>query len=493
MQKLYFKILLLIVGLLVVFCQSPKADKIVGESVTAKDAKPQSFQKIAPLTTNALGARKNLDENGWLLIPPGSKSVEEVFESGRMSSKVARAMVFDNMKNRTVDLPSDMLMTMKKINHEASNLRSSGTQNSKDIYEFSYQLAANEWELSRELNGKAANSFIDGYMYLGERDAEDKKQLLATWNDVNQGRGELSGNINDIFIDTIWKNQNKLTNVWRTSFNKSVKSFVEEYDESGTRDNALIAMWDIFQGYTIAVKEILVSPLFNTTTAVGETLVVGGVFVPVSHLTTFSGQALITTGMVVYYPTKLGYRIISPTLEAGFLGTMGIATLSTTAPTVIGGTGISAFNQVTTMAAGYGGEAVTQTGGVAYESTAYATGLVYDFGKGSAEASVYALKSGVILSYTALTVIPAHLLLTVPDGTVFLAYDGPRVVIAVARGNYSGFDDLPTGTIINLEKAKKEGKVQILSTDKELIKKVIAAEIKDKEEELKRKQTGERK
>jgi DNA-binding ferritin-like protein (Dps family) len=475
------------------YCQSAKTEKIMGKSVITKDAKPQTFKKIAPLTANALGARKNLDENGWLMIPPGSKSIEEVFESGRMSSKVAKAMIFTKMKKRSEDLPTNMTSTMKTINENAASLRGAGTQNSKDILGMTYKLAATEWEISKEVNGKAAKSFINGYVYLGERDAEDRKQLYGAWKDVNQTRSEFTGNLNDLFIDTIWKNQNKLTNVWRTSFNKSVKGFVDEYEESGNRDNALVAMWDIFQGYTVAVKEILVSPIYNTTTAVGETLVVNGVFVPVSHAATFSGQALITSGMVVYYPTKLGYRVISPTLEAGLLGTVGIATLSATAPTIVGGTGVSAFNQVTTMAAGYGGEAVAQTGGVAYESTAYATGLVYDFGAGTAESSLYALKSGIILSYTALTVIPAHLLLSVPDGTIFLAYDGPRVVIAVARGNYSGFDDLPTGTIINLEEAKKAGKVEILSTDRELVKKIIDAEIKEKEAEIIRKKTDVRK
>ncbi len=474
-----------------VFCQSSKTDKIIGESVTGKESKPQSFKKIAPLTANALGARRNLNEHGWLMIPPGTKSIEEVFESGRMSSKVAKAMIFGKMKNRTTELPSDIEKTVLTINEHSKDFRSAGTQNSVEIFKFSYELAAREWELSKDLNEKAANRFIEGYMFLGDRDAEDRSQLLSAWREVDKERSTISKNLNDLFIDTVWKNQNKLTDVWRNSFNRSVKGFVEEYEDSGKRENTLLAMWDIFQGYTVAVKEILISPIYNSTTAVGETLVVNGVYVPVSHLATFSGQALITSGMVVYYPTKLGYRIVSPSLEAGFLGTMGLATLSSTAPTIVGGSGISAFNQVTTMAAGYGGETVAQTGGVTYESTAYVTGLVYDFGTGTAESTVYALKSGVILSYTALTVIPAHLLLSVPDATVFIAYDGPRVVIAAVRGNYSGYDDLPTGTIINLEKAKKDGKVQVLSTDRELIKKVIQAEIQDKEEELKRKKSGE--
>ncbi|MDZ4726235.1 MAG: hypothetical protein SH817_08755 [Leptospira sp.] len=471
---------ILIVLIFSITCNSTKTEKIIGESVTSPDAKPSTFKKIAPLTSNALGARKNLNDNGWLFIPPASKTIEEVIESGKMSSKVAKAILFTKMKKRTEELPPSMKSTMVEINKNASSFRGSGTEISKEILATTYKITLMEWELSKELNGKAANKFITGYVELNDREEEDRAQLLKVWTSLNKERSEFTGNTNDLFIDTMWKNQNKLTNAWRDSYKKSTQAFLDEYEESSQKGNSLFAMWDIFQGYSIALKEILISPLFNTGSAVGETLVINGVFVPVSHLSTFSGQAIMTTGMVAYYPVKLGYRIVSPTLEAGLLGTMGLASLSATAPTAVTGTGLSAFNQVTTIAAGYSGEAVVQTGGATYETTAYATGLVYDFASGSAESGVYALKSGLILSYTALTVIPAHLLLSVPDGTIFLAYDGPRVVIAVVRGNYAGLDDLPTGTIIDLEEAKKSGKVEILSRDQTLVKKVIDAEVKER-------------
>ncbi|MCZ8157527.1 MAG: hypothetical protein O9264_15500 [Leptospira sp.] len=466
-----------------VSCQSDKTERVLGASVTSSNAKPATFEKIAPLTTNALGARKNLDEKGWYFIPPGTQSVEQAFETGSMSSKVAKAVIFSKMKTRVVDLPSSISQTIGEINDSGVSFRKSGTDLSEEMLDVTFKVSRAEWELSKELNGKAAKRFIYGYISLGDRLEEDTNQLIKAYNSINDARSNFSGRVNGFFVDTMWKNKNKLSNAWQNSFRKSVKKFISEYEESGQRDNTIVAMWDIFQGYTIAFKEILLSPLFDTTTAVGETLVVGGVYAPVAHVTTFSGQALVTTGMVVYYPTKVGYRILSPSLEAGLLGTMGIATMSTVAPTAVTGTGVAAFNQVTTMSTGYTGEAVTQVGGVTYESTAFVTGLVYDFGQGLADSSVYVMESGLILSYTALTVIPAHLLLTVPDGTIFLAYDGPRLVIAVVRGNYAGFDDLPTGTIIDLKEAKKAGKVEILSNDPALVKKVMEAEIKGQEKQ----------
>lgn len=172
----------------------------------------------------------------------------------------------------------------------------------------------------------------------------------------------------------------------------------------------------------------------------------------------FSSNALISTGVVLYYSANAGYRVISPTLEAGLFSSIGLLSASSTIPTYTGGTTLAAFNQVTSVAATTTGGTVGVVGGTAYETGAYATGMVYDFSKGTAEAGMYAMSSGMILGYSALTVLPSQLLLTAVDGPILIAYDGPRVVIAAVKGNYAGFDDAPTGTVINLEEAKKDRK-----------------------------------
>jgi hypothetical protein len=47
-------------------CSSNVQNKIIGEDVVGESAKPQNFQKIAPLTANALGERKNIHEKGGM-------------------------------------------------------------------------------------------------------------------------------------------------------------------------------------------------------------------------------------------------------------------------------------------------------------------------------------------------------------------------------------------------------------------------------------------
>jgi hypothetical protein len=115
-----------------------------------------------------------------------------------------------------------------------------------------------------------------------------------------------------------------------------------------------------------------------------------------------------------------------------------------------------------------------------------------------------------VLGYNALTAVPTHVLFGVADAAVFLAWDGPRLAVAVARGrvgteNKRGTEvlektkadasdnesietnkgsnpeetfslgDLPAGTVVDLKKLEGvDGvTVEILSTDNEVIKEVL--------------------
>ncbi len=460
--------------------------KAFGESVVGGEKKPLSFQRIAPLTTNAYGGRKNIHENGWWIIPSSQKSIESTFDSGRMSFRVAKAIVVTKLKGRAENYPSDLQSTVKKVHGWGVDLRSSGTDLSGEILEHSIQLTKEEWSLAKSSGNKAKESLVYGYIHFTDREEEDRTRIIKAISTVNETGNSFSSSTNQLFTETVSRNSTKLKKTWGDSYRNTVNGFLEEYEESGEKENSLFALWDIFQGYTVAVKEAVFSPLFGTTTAVGETVVVGGVFVPVAHSATFLGQTMVTSGLVLFYPAQVGYRVISPSLEAGFFGSIALLTASATAPTIVSGTGLSAFNQITVVTGVTGAEAVGQVGGVGIETTALASGMVYDVTTGTAESAMYGMKAGLILSYAGLTVLPTHLLLTTLEGPIFLAYDGPRVVIAYAQGNYAGFETLPTGTVVDLEEAKNQGKIKILTSDPALVKKVIDAEIREKEKELKR-------
>ncbi len=472
--------------LILLNCSSETKKKVIGEDVVGNEVKPQNFQKIAPLTANALGERKNLHEKGWYIIPSSKRSAKVVVESGAMSFRTAKAMLFVSLKERAEKYPGNLGSTMKMIRSLGKEEEKALQEFSQEIYSGTFDLAKWELEQSKELFRESGNTFIIGYISLGDLEKKDRAEILSYGKQFNKNRVKDYNSITELFVDVSKDSTSTITNAWSGAYKRAVNEYAKEYEESGSRSNTLVALWDIFQGYTVAMKELAFAPVTTTVVDSGKMVLINGVAVPVAYVATFLSQTIVTTGLVIYYPTKMGYNVISPTLEAGFLSSLGILTASATAPTVVGGTTIGAFNQVATVT---GVESTRATGavvGAAYETGATATGMIYDFSKGTAESVFYGLKSGVVLGYSALTVIPTHLLLTVPDATIFLAWDGPRLVIATVRGNYKGFEALPVGSVVDLEEAKKNGKVEILTDDQEIVKKVLEKEIQSREEELKR-------
>lgn len=476
---------LIILNLILLFsCNVNK--KVVGEDVVAGDVKPQDFKKIAPLTANALGERKNIHENGWYIIPSSKKSAKTVLENGSMSFRTAKSMLFVSMKERAEKYPGNVGDTMKMIRGLGKNEEKALQEFSSQIYSGTFDLAKWELEMSGQLFKESGANFVTGYISIGELEKKDREEIFGYIKEFNKERGKDYSSITELFSEISTKNSSNIANAWSGAYKRAVLQYSKEYEESGTKPNTLVALWNIFQGYTVALKELALAPIGTTAIESGQIVAINGVAVPVAYVATFLRQTVVTTGMVVYYPTKLGYRVISPTLEAGFLSSMGVLSASATAPTIVGGTAAGAFNQVATFTGVESTRAAASVAGVTYETGATATGLIYDFTKGTTESVYYGLKSGVVLSYTALTVIPTHLVLSVPDATIFLAWDGPRLVIASVRGNYKGFDSLPVGSVVDLEEARKSGKVEILTDDQTIVKKVLEKEIQVREEEMKR-------
>ena len=105
---------------------------------------------------------------------------------------------------------------------------------------------------------------------------------------------------------------------------------------------------------------------------------------------------------------------------------------------------------------------------------------------GTTKVAINQAASGVVLGYNALSAVPTHALLGVTDVVIFLAWDGPRLVIASAKGriktrkdahageSYS-LGELPVGTVVDLKTlGEEEGvKVDVLSTDNAVIRDVL--------------------
>jgi hypothetical protein len=111
----------------------------------------------------------------------------------------------------------------------------------------------------------------------------------------------------------------------------------------------------------------------------------------------------------------------------------------------------------------------------------YVAFVSYDAITGISRVTINQASSGVVLGYNALTALPAHLFMGTVDSVVFLAYDGPRLVVAYAKGDIKSdnnqstrIDSLPVGSVIDLQLLAKEGiEVKTLSDDPAVINKVL--------------------
>ena len=122
----------------------------------------------------------------------------------------------------------------------------------------------------------------------------------------------------------------------------------------------------------------------------------------------------------------------------------------------------------------------------AVDTGVYAAQVSYDLIKGVTKVTLNQAQSGIVLGYNALTALPTQLLLGTANSIVFLAYDGPRLVVASVKGevqwtnkdgskNNMPVQSLPVGSVLDLDAISKEAgiEVQIISDDPGVVQKVL--------------------
>jgi hypothetical protein len=147
-------------------------------------------------------------------------------------------------------------------------------------------------------------------------------------------------------------------------------------------------------------------------------------------------------------------------------------------------------NQVafTSAAAVAGGAQIA--GNTLASSGKYVALVTYDLGKGGTRVLINEAQSGVVLGYNALTALPAQTLLAIPNAAVFLAYEGPKLVIVKATGALKPAPkqdgappttaDLPVGTVVDLKALQQQPGVQVETvTDDPEVTHAVVERMKD--------------
>ncbi len=440
----------------------------------------QRVEDVIPITTANMRGHKALYDEGWFVVTSTKEAFAFAKERSVERSADAISRAAASIAERSGDYGEAVKGNVVHAAETGTGIFKTGTANTGAILGTTHAIASAQTEFAMEGFERAWDRFVKGNLYLGERTADERAELRNTFGTYF---GNLSDDFSDIYDIAASLNGDfgqRISTMWDGAWDEAGKAFEAEYEESGESPNTLVALADILQGYAKSLYIGLVKPGSQT---VAESVVTGGknvgkvVFLPVAAATSVAGRTVQSVGLTLYYTTKTGIKIVSPTLEAGFLTGLSILSLGTTPVTYVTGASIGAVNQVAITAAApvaAAGEGVITT---TADTAKYVTFVAYDALSGATKVVFNQAASGVVLGYNALTAIPTHLVMGVGDAAFFLAWDGPNLVIAMAEGRVEGFGagDLPVGTVVDLNKLQgQEGmKVKIISDDPAVIGKVL--------------------
>lgn len=444
---------------------------------------PTPVEDVIPLTMANIKGHEMLYNEGWFVVTSSKKALEFAKENSFRSSRESMRMIAQDVVNRSKDLKSDVTGDAKKTYDQSVHILKTGATVSGGILAGSLFLASEELGYAGETAQKALSRFVKGNMAIvrrGAQDVSDLKDLPGHYfthlkNDFSNIRS-LSETVNGKVSEAIGLS-------WEESFNRAAEAFQREYEQSGTRPNTLSALGDILAGYLEAFYRGIAEPGAKSLveyTAKGTNT---AVFLPTAAITVFGSRTVEATGLSLVYAARTGYHVIAPTMEAGLLSGLALFSAAAAPATLAAGTGLSAVNQVafTTASPVYlAGKTVSDT---VADTGKYVALVTYDVSRNSSHVMINHAKTAVVLGYNALSAVPVHLFLGTLDTAVFLGWDGPRLVLAMARGTVS-FDagdaamsmgDLPAGTVVDLEALNRQKNldVEILTDDPAIIGRVL--------------------
>ncbi|MBN2724408.1 MAG: hypothetical protein JXR95_10090 [Deltaproteobacteria bacterium] len=451
-----------------------------------KSRKSTPVRKVIPLTAANLKGHKMLYNEGWFIVTSTKRSIEYARKASITSSAEAIRKVALDIKENSKTWVKE-LADNAKLSYELAEVTvKTGRIVTKTIFSETNTLGKKLLTQSNKVMLDALDTFWIGNISIAKRTKEDREALMRLGGDTFSTLKEDYSNLYTLSRNIKKRVSKGIRTNWDDSFAQASQEFKREYDKSGKRKNSLLALGNILVGYLKAFYHGLARPGAKT---IVKTTIKGlkyGVFLPTAAVAILAGRTVQSTSIALFYVGKLGIKLVSPTIESGFLATLGLISYGTVPVTYTSGAALGAFSQVAFSVAGPTLGATHAVAKGTYDAGKYVATTIADTVSGTAVVAINQLTAGATLGYNALTAIPAHLYLGTIDAAIFLAWDGPRLVIAMARGkvSFTGSDakkksismgELPVGTVVDLKKLKKvKGvKVKVISKDPDVIKKVI--------------------
>jgi len=441
---------------------------------------------VVPLTAANLRGHRMIYKEGWFIVTSTERSLAYAKEASLTASWQAIVQVARDVKAGSKQYVRDLGAHYKASWTLAGQVLELGREATAGVFAGTHYLGTKQWHNANSLMVEALDAFVQGNLSIAARTAGDRAALAALPGGYFNDLREDFSNLHQL-SRAIKKNLSRGIQLsWNKSFAQAAEEFRKEYEQSGTRPNSFVALGDILTGWLKAFYHGLARPGAKTIVRATAKGLKYGVFLPTASVLIVAGRTVQTTGLALYHVGSLGIEVISPTVEGGMLAALGLVSYGSI-PVIYGsGTTLGAFSlaSFSTLAPVAGtGQAVA---GTASSTGKYVVSTFADVSLGTTKVVINQLKAGVVLGYNALVAIPAHLYLGTIDTAIFLAWDGPRLVIAMARGTVSftassgkkekvSVGALPVGTVVDLDKMKqhKGVKVQVISDDPAVIRDVI--------------------
>ena len=443
-----------------------------------------TVEDVIPITMANMRGHQALYDEGWFVVSSSKDSLAYAKQKSIISSREAILATAESMAQHNERLAGDLKehwnlsFDLGRATYEA------GSRITRNVLTGADNLGQAQIDFGEESFQTAWGTFIKGNLYIGRRTQQTREALMAQPGGYYKNLKQDFSNIYTLTASMQNDFATRIGDTWDDGFRDASKAISAEYEQSGQSSNSLVALGHIFQAYAKGLYYGLLKPGVSsagTSVSAAARGATQAVFLPSATAISVTGRTIQAIGTTVFYTGKLGIEIVSPTVEAGFLSGLATLSLGTVPLTYVAGTGIGAINQIAFTAAAPVVTAGSGAFATGVDTSTYVAFVTFDAINGTSKVVFNQAKSAIVLGFNALTALPSHLFLATVDSAVFLAWDGPRLVVALARGQIGKgdspalrVDSLPVGSVVDLEKLRASGvTIEVLSDDPAVINKVL--------------------
>ena len=441
-------------------------------------------KEIIPITMANLRGHGKLYEEGWFIVTSSQKALQFAKEHSFEKSSTHLDLLKKKWRERTKEYADDSKMIFSVGKEVSKKTFQTGTAISGAIIGSGHLAGKALAQTSGKLMNASYDAFILGHMSLRENTKNDRQALMKLPQTLSDGVKSDFKTMEKVLSPLKVSTASAIENNWDEDFSTASEVWRKHYEKSSKQDNSIKGLFVLLGGYFKAAYHGIAKPSAKAIVTIGEktaryTLkgLEKAVFLPVAGTLIIAGRTVYTTGLALYHTSSLGIKIITPTVTAGLLAALSIASAAATPVPYLATGSIGFVNQVAFTAASPIAGATAAAGQAAVANGKFVGTVTYDLVTASSQIIFNNIQSGVVLGYNALSALPVHTIMMGGHTVFFLAWDGPRLMIAAVNGSIG---DAPVGTVMDLKKLREAGvEVNEVSTDEEVIQKVLQELPKD--------------